>query len=105
MHAGLTLIAISLITIVNARALDEDMLLYWRKSDAGKCKPFTSFFMGCNKCVCSADGTSFCTRMACFKATNRLSEESIENEMDTLKQPSVEKLGATSHQKEKGNSV
>ncbi|XP_035443234.2 uncharacterized protein LOC118271306 [Spodoptera frugiperda] len=106
MHAGLMLIAISLFTIVNAMPLNDDMLLFWRTNNGEKCKPFTTYFIGCNKCVCSADGTDYCTRMPCFKTTNSLyvSEESMENEMHPLK-PSIEKHRVSSHHKGKGNFV
>ncbi|XP_063895596.1 uncharacterized protein LOC135118221 isoform X2 [Helicoverpa armigera] len=65
-----------LLTFVDSKILDEDMLLYWRKSDSSKCEPFTTYMIGCNKCVCSADGTPFCTRMACFKEPRFLMDES-----------------------------
>ncbi|XP_047998851.1 uncharacterized protein LOC125236178 isoform X1 [Leguminivora glycinivorella] len=44
---------------------EEDMLLFWRRSNAERCKPFTVFQIDCNHCVCAADGTSSCTRMDC----------------------------------------
>ncbi|KAF9422095.1 hypothetical protein HW555_002116 [Spodoptera exigua] len=77
------------------------MLLYWRKNDAGKCEPFTTYSIGCNKCVCSADGTTFCTRMVCHKSTNSLSEGSTENDIIAIKLPSAEKEDAASEQKER----
>ncbi|KAJ8720713.1 hypothetical protein PYW08_006178 [Mythimna loreyi] len=63
-----------IITAASLEALDEDMFLYWRRSrsDSTKCEPFTSYFISCNKCVCSADGTEFCTRMACFSSNKLL---------------------------------
>ncbi|XP_061717056.1 uncharacterized protein LOC133524915 isoform X2 [Cydia pomonella] len=41
------------------------MLLFWRRSNAPKCKPFTVYKVDCNHCVCAADGTTSCTRMDC----------------------------------------
>ncbi|CAB3241465.1 unnamed protein product [Arctia plantaginis] len=65
--------------------LDEDMFLYWRRSEPSKCEPFTTHMINCNKCVCSADGTSYCTRMVCINKDDMLdkSEEGTQTDAYT----------------------
>ncbi|XP_037976383.2 uncharacterized protein LOC105384517 [Plutella xylostella] len=46
---------------------DEDLTFYWRRSHPAPCKPFTTFYQACNKCVCAADSVPYCTRMDCPK--------------------------------------
>ncbi|XP_052749886.1 uncharacterized protein LOC116412951 isoform X2 [Galleria mellonella] len=55
-----------LVSFVHLRSLDEDKLLYWRRANAAVCEPFTTSQEGCNRCVCAADGVTYCTRMACL---------------------------------------
>ncbi|XP_075982371.1 uncharacterized protein LOC142980712 [Anticarsia gemmatalis] len=76
MFAGLTFFALIAFPIVyTAPVLDEDMLLYWRRSQPSECEPFTTYMVNCNKCVCSADGTEYCTRMTCSAKKNVVVEE------------------------------
>ncbi|RVE49696.1 hypothetical protein evm_005671 [Chilo suppressalis] len=53
------------------RRTEDDMLLFWRRSSAAKCEPFTTFMSECNKCVCAADSISYCTKMNCHKVTEK----------------------------------
>ncbi|CAG4960864.1 unnamed protein product [Colias eurytheme] len=63
-------------TLIHSRYVeDEDMLLLWRRANTKSCKPFTKYTVDCNQCVCGADGTEFCTRMACIERI-KSSEES-----------------------------
>ncbi|CAG4937961.1 unnamed protein product [Parnassius apollo] len=58
--------------------VDNDMLLFWRRSNSEPCEPFTTLSVQCNTCVCSADKTLYCTKMYCGKIgeeQNKVSEE------------------------------
>ncbi|CAH2055899.1 unnamed protein product, partial [Iphiclides podalirius] len=70
--------AIMLASASALKYVDDDLLLFWRRSNSEPCEPFTSFRVLCNRCVCSADSTLYCTKMYCGKRDaeqNKISEE------------------------------
>ncbi|KAL0829684.1 hypothetical protein ABMA28_003189 [Loxostege sticticalis] len=72
-----------LVTSVSPKPLDDDMLLYWRRSNTEACSPFSTYMVDCNKCVCSAEGVPFCTRMACMtKVEDKLQHKEYSDEID-----------------------
>ncbi|XP_028156946.1 uncharacterized protein LOC114350367 [Ostrinia furnacalis] len=70
------------IALASSKPIDEDMLLFWRRSNTESCTPFTTFEVDCNKCVCAADGVPFCTRMLCVKPEDKLQQKEYSDEID-----------------------
>ncbi|KAJ0172759.1 hypothetical protein K1T71_011898 [Dendrolimus kikuchii] len=75
-----------MVSISMAKKIDEDMFLYWRRSEIRTCEPFTTFKVECNSCVCNADGIVYCTKMAC------LTDKTQFFSTDFKKEPVVNKL-------------
>ncbi|VVC88900.1 unnamed protein product [Leptidea sinapis] len=44
-------------------------------AEAVGCKPFTSYTVECNRCVCGADSIEYCTRMSCLVPETTRSDE------------------------------
>ncbi|KAM3966042.1 uncharacterized protein ACR2FA_012905 [Aphomia sociella] len=59
-----------LISFIHSRNLDDNKLLFWRRAYTAECEPFTTHQEGCNRCVCAADGVTYCTKMKCVNKTN-----------------------------------
>ncbi|KAG6456729.1 hypothetical protein O3G_MSEX009915 [Manduca sexta] len=75
------LIILFIIPMLHSVPLEDDMLLYWRRSDPLNCEPFTAFNVDCNKCFCSADAVAYCTKMACLKQDD-LKKRKFENTIE-----------------------